>query len=127
MRTTMWSRLRELDRYQWAVRFGGPLESSGMTVDEFDRLWQKAQRSAARAESRKPGSSPEGILAKICKGPWRAELDAEDEKERHAAARARGSATGRVERRDGPYGLPAPASAADVVDDVLGGLRRSHG
>ena len=121
LRTNMWSLLPELARLRPAVQLAGPLEAAGMTVEDFQRLWAKAQRSAAR----KPGSSSVGILTAMLAGPWRAELDAGDEVLRHNAARARGRSTGRAERRDGPYGAPAPATAADVAGDVLAKLRNA--
>lgn len=123
LRTTLRSRLPDLARYRFAVQLAGALEADGMTVEDFDQLWQKAQRSAAK----EPGSDPAAILSKMLAGPWRAELDAADEQQRHNAARARGGATGRAERRDGPYGAPAPANAVDVAGDVLRRLRTSHG
>lgn len=123
LRTTLRSRLPDLARYRFAVQLAGALEADGMTVEDFDQLWQKAQRSAAK----EPGSDPAAILSKMLAGPWRAELDAADEQQRHNAARARGGATGRTERRDGRYGAPAPANAVDVAGDVLRRLRTSHG
>lgn len=123
LRTTLRSRLPDLARFRFAVQLAGPLEAAGMTVDDFERLWQKAQRQAAA----KPGSDPAAILASMLAGPWRAEIDAADEKQQHTAARARGRGNARAERRDGPYGASAPATAADVAGDVLANLRKAHG
>lgn len=123
LRTTLRSRLPELARYRFAVDLDAALQRAGMTVDEFEQLWLKAQLSAAQT----PGSDPAAILSKMLAGPWRAELDAADEQQRHNAARARGGATRRAERSDGPYGAPAPSNAVDVAGDVLRRLRTSHG
>lgn len=123
LRTTLRSRLPELARYRFAVDLDAALQRAGMTVDDFEQLWLKAQRSAAQT----PGSDPAAILSKMLAGPWRAELDAADEQQRHNAARARGGATRRAERSDGPYGAPAPSNAVDVAGDVLRRLKTSHG